>query len=132
MTLKTKRENVKCFFLTVFTGKGGQGEGNQGDGNQGEGNQGEGNQKPESSGDYAKGQLEKHNAFRAKHGSPPMTLDDEMSESAEKYAKHLAKISKLEHSDSKDRNGNGENLWYGCSSDTKVLPIKNEQATDDW
>ena len=97
-------------MLAVFIGKGNQGdgnqgEGNQGDGNQGKGNQGEGNQKPESSGDYAKGQLEKHNAFRAKHGSPPMTLDDEMSESAEKYAKHLAKINKFEHSDKKITTG---------------------------
>ena len=113
---------IKAFFVQKFSGNG----------NQGQGSQGEENQSSESSGDYAKGQLKKHNAFRAKHESPPMTIDDEMSKSAEKYAKHLAATNTFEHSDSKDRNGNGENLWYACNTNNKILLIRTEQATGDW
>jgi len=72
------------------------------------------NQGLESRGDYAVGQLAKHNAYRAKHGSPPMTLDNDMNKAAQEYAEKLVKIGALVHAGSNERNGNGENLWMGC------------------
>ena len=60
---------------------------------------------------FAQDQLQKHNDFRAKHGVQPLELDDELSRSAEAYAKKLADENNgIHHSDS----GSGENLFAGC------------------
>ena len=75
--------------------------------------------------DYAACQLQKHNELRKKHGSPDMTLDSGMSQSAQAWAKYLADKGTLEHSSSDVNGGNGENLWYGCGYDPA-------QATQDW
>ncbi|XP_065676309.1 uncharacterized protein LOC100206500 isoform X3 [Hydra vulgaris] len=58
--------------------------------------------------------LNAHNILRKIHNAPDMKLNSKMSEEAEKYAKHLADIQELKHST--DRNGEGENLAYGCNS----------------
>ena len=58
--------------------------------------------------------LKAHNIFRKIHNAPDMKLNAKMSEEAEKYAKYLASIQDLKHST--DRNGEGENLAYGCNS----------------
>ena len=75
--------------------------------------------------DYAACQLQKHNELRKKHGSPDMTLNSEMSQGAQAWAKILADKGTLEHSSSDVNGGNGENLWYGCGYDPA-------QATQDW
>ena len=67
-----------------------------------------------------------HNKYREKHGTPPLTLDVEMSKEAEAYAKEIAKKGTLEHSKTED----GENLAMGCtSSGTKMSA---EEATRNW
>jgi len=93
-------------------------------------NQENDHQELESRGDYAAGQLAKHNAYRAKHGSPPMTLDNDMSNAAQEYAEKLVKIGALVHSDSSD----GENLWMGCTMymGTSAGDTGSEDATKDW
>ena len=51
--------------------------------------------------------LQTHNQYRAKHGAPPLKWSKECATKAEKWANHLAKTKKLEHSQQK---GLGENL----------------------
>jgi len=75
--------------------------------------------------DYAASQLKKHNELRKKHGSPAMTINKQMNKEAEAWAQENAKNQRMKHSDPGDRNGNGENLWYGCGYDPA-------QATQDW
>lgn len=39
--------------------------------------------------------LRKHNELRAKHGAPPLTFDDEINQSAQKWADHLVDTGKF-------------------------------------
>ena len=70
--------------------------------------------------EYRAEQLAKHNAYRAKHGSPPLILDNDLNNEAENYAHELAAKNIFERSTQY-----GENLWYGCNADST-------KATDDW
>ena len=60
--------------------------------------------------------LDAHNTFRAVHDSPPMTLNREMSDAAEAYAKQIANSGMLRHSSKDERPDQGENLSMGCST----------------
>jgi len=76
--------------------------------------------------------LRTHNELRAKHGAPPMTMSDDLCQSAQAWADHLEKINSnvscmtLQHSDTK----NGENIFFSSSS----APIKltGKEAVDNW
>lgn len=68
----------------------------------------------------------RHNKFRKVHEVPPMTLDTQMCEEAEEYAKHLARRGIFEHSDT----NHGENLAFFCSSYGK--PLTMEEAVTNW
>ncbi|XP_019640510.1 PREDICTED: Golgi-associated plant pathogenesis-related protein 1-like [Branchiostoma belcheri] len=57
--------------------------------------------------EFAKNCLAVHNELRAKHGAPALKLSDKLTEHAQKWADHLAKIGKLEHSEG---SGYGENV----------------------
>jgi len=46
---------------------------------------------------YNHEQLKEHNKRRLKHGTPPLTLDLKIVESAQKWSSHLAKIGKMQH-----------------------------------
>ncbi|CAF2083199.1 unnamed protein product [Rotaria magnacalcarata] len=74
--------------------------------------------------------LEAHNEFRARHGVPPMVLDEDISRKAQAYADYLAANNLFHHSG--DRGGLGENLYTKSSSQ----PLKNESlcklATESW
>lgn len=59
-----------------------------------------------------------HNTLRAKHGVPPLTLDDHMSSKAQAYADYLTTSGKFEHSS--DREGMGENLYAGWTSNAET------------
>lgn len=58
--------------------------------------------------------LQAHNAYRALHGSPLLTLSSELTASAQKWADHLLALGLMNHSDTKD----GENIFTKLSSDT--------------
>ena len=60
--------------------------------------------------------LSLHNKFRAVHEAPAMTLNAEMSQSAASYAQTIASLGTLQHASKQERDNNGENLSYGCSS----------------
>ncbi|XP_048586265.1 probable pathogenesis-related protein CaO19.2336 [Nematostella vectensis] len=70
-----------------------------------------------------------HNNFRKVHNSPPMTLNAEMSKAAKEYAEKLAKMGALQHASKGERDGAGENLSFGCSSDKGQTP---EEAVTNW
>ena len=74
--------------------------------------------------------LMKHNDFRKIHDAPPMKLDREMCDGAKEYAEKLAKMGgALQHSSKEERNGEGENLSMGCSSER---PQAMETAVENW
>ncbi|XP_070690372.1 Golgi-associated plant pathogenesis-related protein 1-like [Pempheris klunzingeri] len=69
--------------------------------------------------------LATHNAYRAKHGTPPMKLNSEMTASAQKWADHLLETGQLQHSDEK-----GENIFNTWSSAT--IKLTGKEAVDSW
>ena len=73
--------------------------------------------------------LMKHNDFRAIHGAPPMKLDRKMCDDAKAYAEKIAQLGALQHSSKEARNGEGENLAMGCSSER---PQAMETAVENW
>ncbi|KAE8291620.1 Ectin [Larimichthys crocea] len=70
--------------------------------------------------------LEAHNAYRAKHSTPPMTLNSELSATAQKWADHLLANMTMMHSETKD----GENIFNKSSSAT--LNLTGKEAVDSW
>ena len=69
--------------------------------------------------------------FRKIHEAPEMKLDEEMTKSAEEYAKKLAKMGTLQHSSRDERSNNGENLAMKCSS-REEDEMSAEEATKNW
>ena len=72
-----------------------------------------------------------HNRFRKIHGTPEMRLNEKMNKQAQAYAEVLARngVKNIRHST--DRNDDGENLAYSCSSreDPNFNGVK---VTKDW
>ena len=109
---------------------GGNGTPSSGDNQDSTGSQG-GTSGGKTSGSFAERGLKAHNKFRKVHGAPDMKLDEEMTKSAEKYAKKLADMGTLQHSSSSERSGNGENLAMKCSS-REEDKMSAEEATKNW
>ncbi|MFP2927446.1 CAP family protein [Pyxidicoccus sp. 3LG] len=61
---------------------------------------------------YQKSALALHNSYRAKHGSPAMTMDNNLNAIAEKCAVYYAQKQTIDHS-CPYKNGAGENLVGG-------------------
>ncbi|XP_054630104.1 Golgi-associated plant pathogenesis-related protein 1-like [Dunckerocampus dactyliophorus] len=70
--------------------------------------------------------LETHNAYRARHSSPPMTLSGELNTAAQKWADHLLALGAMQHSNTKD----GENLYTMWSS--VAIKHTGKEAVDHW
>ena len=66
--------------------------------------------------------LRAHNLYRSRHCAPPLTLDDNLSRSAQKYAEQLSKTDRFEHSNGEDY---GENL-YKMTSTRKIEKFNGE------
>ena len=66
-----------------------------------------------------------HNEKRRQHGSNPLTLDSQLAAHAEKQAKHVASIGKMEHDMNTDE---GENIYYNCQPDQP----SGDNATESW
>ena len=73
--------------------------------------------------------LQKHNEFRQVHEAPAMTLDRAMCDSAKAYAERLAQMGTLQHSSHQERQGQGENLSMGCSTN-KAQTM--DEAVTNW
>ncbi|XP_017772831.1 PREDICTED: uncharacterized protein LOC108559950 isoform X2 [Nicrophorus vespilloides] len=70
--------------------------------------------------------LEAHNKYRAKHGVPPLQLDNELSRYSDEWAKICADRSTLEH---RKNNQYGENIYSLHTQDTN---IKGSVPVDSW
>ncbi|KAJ8346421.1 hypothetical protein SKAU_G00278220 [Synaphobranchus kaupii] len=77
-------------------------------------------------GSFEKEFVDTHNAYRRKHGAPPLRLSRDLCKSAQSWAEHLLSIKTLKHSNT----SNGENLYYAWSSAQKSLTGK--EAVDNW
>ena len=71
--------------------------------------------------------LEAHNKYRAIHDVAPMKLNQEMNAMATKWAKHMSSLGRLEHAKSEERNGDGENIYYGCG-----MAVTGGGVTTEW
>ena len=63
--------------------------------------------------------LNAHNKYRAQHGAPPLKWSSKLASDAEKWAKQLVKLNRLQHYSGDD----GENLAYasGILSEHSIL-----------
>ena len=72
-------------------------------------------------------ELIEHNNLRSLHGTPPLILNEELNQIAQKYAEKIVKGNSLTHSKEKDRYLKGkEGQWvgenlYGYSSSDEVI-----------
>lgn len=57
--------------------------------------------------------LKAHNDARAEFGSEPLAWSPALEQQAREYAARLARKERLRHSERRDREGQGENLWMG-------------------
>lgn len=64
-----------------------------------------------------------HNLERTRIGLPPLAWSAGLARDAGDYAKVLLARAQLEHSQAKDRQGQGENLWMGTAGawDSKAM-----------
>jgi len=76
--------------------------------------------------------LQLHNYYRALHSASPLTISQRLNYIAQKYAEHLAKTGKFEHSGNTLENETlGENLYMQWISEGKV-PISAKDAAKSW
>ncbi|XP_053328941.1 Golgi-associated plant pathogenesis-related protein 1 isoform X2 [Spea bombifrons] len=75
---------------------------------------------------FEKDFLSAHNAYRKRHGAPPLQLNRDLCRSAQQWADHLLSIRTLKHSAS----DHGENLYYKYSSNSRELP--GHEPVDSW
>ncbi|WP_394617665.1 CAP family protein [Lentzea sp. JNUCC 0626] len=67
------------------------------------------------------------NAHRAKHGVPPLSLDSEVSRTAQEWADHLQSTNRFEH---RPNNTYGENLYEAGRN--RPIDTVIGKALDDW
>lgn len=72
--------------------------------------------------------VEQLNAYRAKHGAAPLSLDSEVSRTAQEWADHLHETDGFEH---RPDNIYGENLYW-VSSRTRAVDVVATKALDSW
>uniref|UniRef100_A0A672J0F4 Golgi-associated plant pathogenesis-related protein 1-like n=1 Tax=Salarias fasciatus TaxID=181472 RepID=A0A672J0F4_SALFA len=70
--------------------------------------------------------LESHNAYRAAHGAPPLTLSDSLTASAQRWADYLLQLGQMQHSNM----GTGENIYCKWGSSSEALT--GREAVDKW
>jgi uncharacterized protein YkwD len=81
----------------------------------------------QTSQDFLKSMVDSINQYRAKHGVPPVELDQELVDYAKSRAEHVADKGALVHDGTQ---GYGENLASASSSEPTVGPAT--QAADSW
>ncbi|KAM8934540.1 Golgi-associated plant pathogenesis-related protein 1 isoform 3-T3 [Pelodytes ibericus] len=70
--------------------------------------------------------LAAHNTYRKQHGAPPLRLNQDLCNSAQKWADHLLSLRSLKHSGT----DHGENLFYKYSSNAREL--SGNEPVDSW
>ena len=64
--------------------------------------------------------LSAHNTYRAQHGAPPLKWSSKLASDAEKWAKQLVKLNRLQHYSGDD----GENLAYASGILSKLFILR--------
>ena len=77
--------------------------------------------------EYRQASLAAHNVCRARHGVPPLSLNNKLNQLAQQWAEHLLSKSYLEH---RPNNKNGENIFM-CRRSWAPAP-QAQEAVDDW
>ena len=77
--------------------------------------------------EYRQASLAAHNVCRAKHGVPPLSLNNKLNRLAQQWAEHLLSKSHLEH---RPNNNNGENI-FRCQKSWAPAP-QAQEAVDSW
>lgn len=77
--------------------------------------------------EFQKECLKAHNEYRAKHGVPPLVLNQVMCKMSQTWADTLSKKKTLEHSKNSDY---GENIY--CVSSTGDISITGDQPVTHW
>ncbi|XP_072908191.1 GLI pathogenesis-related 2 isoform X2 [Hemitrygon akajei] len=80
----------------------------------------------EGSGNFAKQLLSSANKYRVSHGAQSLTLNSQISNDAEKWAKHLVRSRTLKHSDTPY----GENIW--CQQGPAGCQVTGQAVVDSW
>lgn len=70
--------------------------------------------------------LKAHNAYRHEHGARSLRMNHKMSDEATAYAKQIAKLGSLKHSDTDD----GENIATVCRDNNMLL--SGQDASEIW
>ena len=70
---------------------------------------------------FQKDCLNAHNNYRAQHGAPPLKWSSKLASDAEKWAKELVKLNRLQHHTGDD----GENLAFASGSFLKLKSSNN-------
>ena len=66
---------------------------------------------------FQKESLDAHNQYRAQHGAPPLKWSSKLASDAEKWAKQLVKLNRLQHHTGDD----GENLAYASGEPIRIF-----------
>ena len=66
---------------------------------------------------FQKESLDAHNQYRAQHGAPPLKWSSKLASDAEKWAKQLVKLNRLQHHTGDD----GENLAYASGKHITIF-----------
>jgi len=80
----------------------------------------------ESGSSFARKALREHNSYRSRHGSPPLSLDSDLSAGAEYWARVIASKGDLEHSSGPE----GENLSIQCSDGKSAVESWYNEKSD--
>ena len=75
---------------------------------------------------YAKAGLKAHNILRKIHGSPPLTLSQDLAKQAQKRAQKIMMKGQMEH----NKLGHGENMLMHCNKKEEEIPA--DEATLEW
>jgi hypothetical protein len=71
-----------------------------------------------------------HNRERAMFGAPSLVWDEQLAAGASAYARQLAAIGTLHHSDRATRPGIGENLWIGTRGAFTIETMAESWASE--
>lgn len=75
-------------------------------------------------------ELVRHNYFRSRHGSAPLTINSSLNTLAQNYASVLLSTNKFVHSPSAEKGLYGENLYYAWGSPTYTYA--NYTSSNSW